>query len=156
MSSKGSHDELTQDVFVRIWDKQSKLAGIESFKGYLFMVTRNVVIDHFRVLKVQQRLGELESSEMASGSDSEKEFLFKQYYGMVWEAVEKLPTGRRKIFKMSIEQGMTLDEIARDLDITRAGVKKQLYAATAFVRQYLQDHGEMSLLLFLFLSLLDR
>jgi RNA polymerase sigma-70 factor (ECF subfamily) len=71
------------------------------------------------------------------------------------EAIEKLPAGRRKILKMSLEQGLSLDEIATGLNITRSGVKKQLYAATSFVRQYLQENGEMSLLLFVFLSLFE-
>ena len=51
---------------------------------------------------------------------------------------------------------LTLDEIAVELKITRAGVKKQLYAATAFVRQYLQEHGEITALLFVFLSLFEQ
>ena len=54
---------------------------------------------------------------------------------------------------MNIYEGLTLDEIAGRLGITRSGVKKQLYAATAFVRQYLQEHGEIGLALFVFLSL---
>jgi RNA polymerase sigma-70 factor (ECF subfamily) len=56
---------------------------------------------------------------------------------------------------MSIDDGKSLDEIAEELNISRAGVKKQLYAATAFVRQYLQEHGEMTVLLFVFLSLFE-
>jgi len=86
-------------------------------------------------------------------NDLENELLFKQYYGMALAAMEKLPPGRRKVLKMSIDEGLTLDEIAAQLGITRSGVKKQLYAATAFVRQYLQEHGEIGLVLVIFLSL---
>ncbi len=64
--------------------------------------------------------------------------------------MEKLPPGRRKVLKMSIDDGLSLDEIATELNISRAGVKKQLYAATAFVRQYLQENGELTVLLFVF------
>jgi RNA polymerase sigma factor (sigma-70 family) len=67
--------------------------------------------------------------------------LFKQYYRIAIEAMEKLPPGRRKVFSMSIDDGLTLDEIAAQLHITRSGVKKQLYAATAFVRQYMRERG---------------
>jgi len=66
-----------------------------------------------------------------------------------------LPPGRRKVLKMSIEDGLSLDEIATKLEITRSGVKKQLYAATSFVRQYLQEHGEITLALVIFLSLFE-
>jgi len=153
--SKENLDELTQDVFVRIWEKRARLSDVESFKGYLFLVTRNLVFNYIRSLKVRQKLRGLEDGEGPVVNDSENELLFKQYYDIALEAIEKLPNGRRQVLKMSIEQGLSLDEIAVQLNITKAGVKKQLYAATAFVRQYLQEHGEISVLLFIFLSLFE-
>jgi RNA polymerase sigma-70 factor (family 1) len=146
-------DELTQDVFVRIWEKRARLMDVESFKGYLFMVTRNVVFNFIRAIRVQRKVKELDETVAVNDHDLENELLFKQYYAMAIEAVEKLPPGRRKVLKMSIYEGLTLDEIAGRLGITRSGVKKQLYAATAFVRQYLQEHGEIGLALVVFLSL---
>lgn len=149
-------DELTQDVFVRIWEKRNRLAGVDIFRSYLFLMTRNVVFNYFKAIKVHQRVRELEEDEMGTaGDDPESELLFKQYYHIALTAIEKLPPGRRKVLKMSIEQGLSLDEIARELDISRSGVKKQLYAATSFIRTYLQEHGEMSVLLFVFLSLFE-
>jgi RNA polymerase sigma-70 factor (family 1) len=149
-------DELTQDVFVRIWEKRERLAGVETFRNYLFLMTRNVVFNYFKALKVHQRVRELEEDEIGeAGNDPESELLFKQYYHIALKAIEKLPPGRRKVLKMSIEQGLSLDEIARELNISRSGVKKQLYAATSYIREYLQEHGEMSLLLFVFISLFE-
>lgn len=153
--AKHTLDELTQDVFVRIWEKRARLEKVESFKGYLFLVTRNVVFNFIRSLKVRQKLNELDESSVPGTEDVEKELLFKQYYRIALEAMNKLPPGRRKVLKMSIDEGLTLDEIAVRLRITRAGVKKQLYAATTFVRQYLQEHGDITLALILFLSLFE-
>jgi RNA polymerase sigma-70 factor (family 1) len=149
-------DELTQDVFVRIWEKRERLTEVESFKSYLFMVTRNVVLNFFRALKVRQKVRELDEGMVVGENDLENELLYKQYYRLAIEAMEKLPPGRRKVLKMSVDERLTLDEIAARLGITRSGVKKQLYAATAFVRQYLQEHGEITLALIIFLSLFDR
>ncbi len=148
-------DELTQDVFVRIWEKRDKLREVESFKKYLFMVCRNVVFNFMRAMKVQRQMRELDESTDRGSDDMENELLFRQYYQIAMDAIELLPAGRKRILKMSIDDGLTLDEIAEQLDISRAGVKKQLYTATAFVRQYLQDHGEMTVLLFVFLSLFE-
>ena len=152
-SSDRVRDELVQDVFVRIWDKRIRLAAVESFKGYLFTVSRNVVFNFIRALKVRQKAKELD--ETVAGEDPENEFLFRQYYRMTLEAIEKLPPGRRKVLKMSINEGLTLEEIAAQLGITRSGVKKQLYAGMTFVRQYLREHGEITLALIIFLSLFE-
>jgi RNA polymerase sigma-70 factor (family 1) len=154
--SRSSLDELTQDVFIRIWEKRAYLAQVESFKPYLFMVTRNVVFNYLRGLKVQQKVQELHEVAERSGAAVEDQLLYKQYYRIALEAMEKLPPGRRKVLKMSIDDGLTLDEIATELKISRAGVKKQLYAATAFVRQYLHEHGEITAVLFVFLSLFEH
>ena len=148
-------DELTQDVFVRIWEKRARLGAVESFKGYLFLVTRNVVFNFIRALKVRQKVKELDESSSPPANDLENELLFKQYYEIALEAMNKLPPGRRKVLKMSIDDGLSLDEIAIELQISRSGVKKQLYAATAYVRQYLQEHGEITLALIIFLSLFE-
>ncbi|HET6256950.1 MAG TPA: sigma-70 family RNA polymerase sigma factor [Puia sp.] len=148
-------DELTQDVFVRIWEKRARLSEVETFKGYLFMVTRNVVFNFIRALKLRRKVRELDEAAVVADDDLENKLLFKLYHGLAVEAMEKLPPGRRKVLKMSLDEGLTLDEIAAQLGISRSGVKKQLYAATAFVRQYLQEHGEISLALVVFLSLFE-
>lgn len=153
--SKRSLDELTQDVFVRIWEKRARLAEVESFKAYLFLVTRNTVFNFIRALKVRQKVRELDDSTAPPSNELENELLFKQYYELALEAMDKLPPGRRKVLKMSIDDGLTLDEIAATLRITRSGVKKQLYAATAYIRQYLQEHGEITLVMIVFLSLFE-
>lgn len=151
-----TRDELTQDVFVRIWEKKEKLAAVDAFKGYLFLVSRNLVFNYIRSLRMRQRLSGPElSSEIAVGENAEAQLLLKQYYHIAAQGMEKLPDGRRKVLKMSIEQGLTLDEIADRLKISRSGVKKQLYAAQDFLRKYIREHGEMSLVLFVFLSLFE-
>ena len=153
--SKDSLDELTQDVFVRIWEKRGHLEKVESFKDYLFFITRNVVFNYLRGLKVQQKIRELDGAPGTGAYETEEQVLFKQYYRIALEAMEKLSPGKRKVLKMSLDDGLSLDEIAAALKISRAGVKKQLYAATAFVRKYLQEHGEITVLLFVFLSLFE-
>ena len=140
-SSARVQSELTQDVFVRVWEKRARLAEVESLKNYLFTVTKHVVLNFIRALKVRRKVMELDETMVGGDNDLENELLFKQYYRIAVEAIEKLPPGRRKVLKLSIDGGLTLDEIAAQLGITRSGVKKQLYAATAFVRQYLQEHG---------------
>ena len=154
--SGDSLDELTQDVFIRIWEKRRQLEKVESFKKYLFLVTRNLVFNYFRSLKIQYKVKELAGVAETGNNGPESQLLYKQYYRIAQEAMDKLPPGRRKVLKMSIDEGLSLDEIALRLKISKAGVKKQLYAATSFVRQYLHDHGELTSLLFVFLSLFDR
>lgn len=156
-SNREDLDELTQDVVVRIWEKREKLQVVDSFRNYLFRVTRNMVFNYIRSLKVQQKLKESRQfAEEPQTADADHRLLFGQYYQITMEAIEMLPAGRKRVLKMSIEEGLTLDEIAERLQISKSGVKHQLYAGTDFVRQYLMQKAGITALLFVFLSLFDQ
>lgn len=149
-------DELTQDVFVRIWEKRHKLTNVESFQNYLFKITKNQVLNYIRGARVQQRIKEAQLlSDEPATDDTDHKVQLNQYYRMAADAIEQLPAGRKQVLKMSIEEGLTLDEIAEKLGISKSGVKNQLYAGIAHVRQYLERNAGISTLLYVFLSLLD-
>lgn len=150
-------DELTQDVFVRLWEKREKLLQVDSFRNYLFGLTRNQVLNYIRSLKMQQKLRDMQQApgELLT-ADADHKVLYSQYYQMAVTAIEQLPAGRKKVVKMSIEEGLSLDEIAERLNISKSGVKHQLYAGMSSVRQYLLEHAGISSSLFLFLALIEN
>lgn len=150
-------DELTQDVFVRIWEKRHKLTNVESFQNYLFKITKNQVLNYIRGCRVQQRIKEAQQlTDEPVTDDTDHKLVLNQYYQMAAEAIEQLPAGRKQVLKMSIDEGLTLDEIAEKLGISKSGVKNQLYAGIAHVRQYLERNAGITTLLYVFLSLLDQ
>ncbi|NML22092.1 RNA polymerase sigma-70 factor [Pseudoflavitalea sp. G-6-1-2] len=150
-------DELTQDVFVRIWEKRHKLTNVESFQNYLFKITKNQVLNYIRGCRVQQRIKEAQQlTDEPFTEDTDHKLVLNQYYQMAAEAIEQLPAGRKQVLKMSIDEGLTLDEIAEKLGISKSGVKNQLYAGIAHVRQYLERNAGITTLLYVFLSLLDQ
>jgi RNA polymerase sigma factor (sigma-70 family) len=155
--SQNGRDELTQDVFVRIWDKRALLAGVDSFKGYLLTITRNLVLNHIKQRKLRRSLSELgPSGEREAAEDTEKYLEGKQLNQLLLEALRKMPKGMGQVLRMDIEKGLSTDEIAAQLRVSRAAVKKQLVKARAFVRKYVRDHGELSVLLIAFLSLFEN
>lgn len=150
-------DELTQDVFVRVWEKRHKLTHVESFQNYLFKITKNQVLNYIRGCRVQQRIKEAQQlSDEPVTEDTDHKVQLSQFYKMASDAIEQLPAGRKQILKMSIEEGLSLDEIADKLGISKSGVKNQLYAGIAHVRQYLERNAGISTMLYVFLSLLDQ
>jgi RNA polymerase sigma factor (sigma-70 family) len=155
--SKSSRDELAQDVFVRIWDKRVLLAGVESFKAYLFTMTRNLGLNRIKERRVRRSLSELgPSGEQEAAEDTEKYLESKRLNQLLLEALRKMPKGMSQVLRMDIEKGLSTDEIAIQLRVSQAAVKKQLVKAKAFVRKYLRDKGELSILLIAFISLFEH
>ena len=143
--SKEETEELIQDVFVKIWENREKLPDVQLFKSYLFKMAKNKLIDQVRHEQIKYRVfAEVKRTKVAFEDITADQSAYKEYYLIVQQAIEKLPTRRKFIFKLSTENGLSHDEIAARLNISKSAVKKQLYNASDFVRNYLAKHGELS------------
>jgi RNA polymerase sigma-70 factor, ECF subfamily len=128
-------DEVTQDVFVRVWQKLSSFRGDAAFSTWLHRLAVNVVIERFRQDATRrQRLHDGEeifetlSAPLRSGDLS-----------MDFEAaLESLPDGAREIFVLHDVEGYKHHEIGTLLDISSGTSKAQLHRARMMLRKYLK------------------
>ncbi|NIT60079.1 MAG: sigma-70 family RNA polymerase sigma factor [Aliifodinibius sp.] len=62
---KNSHENIVQDVFLRIWQHKRGFCGQSTAKTYIFGITKNVLREHFRRIRrqtaIQKRLGQISS-----------------------------------------------------------------------------------------------
>jgi RNA polymerase sigma-70 factor (ECF subfamily) len=127
-------DELTQDVFVRVWQKLGTFRGDSSFTTWLHRLAVNVVIERFRTEQTRrQRLHDGEEIfETLAGPAHSRDL------SMDFEtALEKLPDGAREIFVLHDVEGYKHHEIATLLDISAGTSKAQLHRARMMLRKHL-------------------
>jgi RNA polymerase sigma factor (sigma-70 family) len=140
--------EITQDVFIKIWIARVNLPGINNFSSYLFIITRNEVISALRK-KGREPITPAETLQ-EDGWIPDLQLQYKESYKLLLEGIEALPPVRSRVFKMSRLEGLTYDEIGARLNISRNGVKDHIVKALLFLRNYLSTHtGEMLLILIL-------
>jgi RNA polymerase sigma-70 factor (ECF subfamily) len=133
----GGHDadELTQDVFVRVWQKLGSFRGDSAFSTWLHRLAVNVVIERFRANTVRrQRLHDGEQifeslSAPARSGDLSMDFE---------TALTKLPDGAREIFVLHDVEGYKHHEIATLLEISAGTSKAQLHRARMMLRRHLR------------------
>ncbi|MCO5238400.1 MAG: RNA polymerase sigma-70 factor [Chitinophagaceae bacterium] len=143
--SKEETEDILQEIFIKIWENREKLSEVNSLKNYLFRFAKNKLLDNIRHLQVRQRvLSEIRRTRDVSGNITADQYTYREYYQLVQQAIEKLPPKRKLIFQLNIENGLSLDEIAGQLNISRSVVQKQIYKASYFVRDYLFKHSEPS------------
>ena len=133
MTAGRDADELTQDVFVRLWQKLATFRGDSSFTTWLHRLAVNVVIERFRTDQVRRgRLIDGEDIfEMLPGPAQTRDL------GMDFEAaLEKLPDGR-EIFVLHDVEGYKHHEIATLLEISAGTSKAQLHRARMMLRKHL-------------------
>jgi RNA polymerase sigma-70 factor (ECF subfamily) len=128
-------DELTQDVFVRVWQKLGTFRGDSAFATWLHRLAVNVVIERFRTDQTRRaRLMDGEGVfETLPGPAQTRDL------GLDFEAaLEKLPDGAREIFVLHDVEGYKHHEIASMLDISAGTSKAQLHRARMMLRKHLK------------------
>lgn len=127
-------DELTQDVFVRVWQKLATFRGDASFTTWLHRLTVNIVIERFRSEQTTRRRmldGDAVFATLCGPSVSHD-------LPMDFEAaLEKLPDGAREIFVLHDVEGYKHHEIGTLLGIAPGTSKAQLHRARMMLRKHL-------------------
>ena len=137
-------EELTQDVFVRAWEKLHLFRGESSFGTWLHRMTVNVVLNARK--SDGRRQSRFEESEDDNGIDSVASSSTSGTVGMplppgdlldLEEAIGKLPPGARRVFVLHDVEGYKHEEIAEMLGVTTGATKAQLHRARLLLREAL-------------------
>jgi RNA polymerase sigma-70 factor (ECF subfamily) len=138
--------EITQDVFLRVWHKKEVLTEVIDFNNYLFVLGKNQIISAMRKKLISPTSADpIEAAEELLVPDKQLEY--KQIYHELMEAIDKLPPTRKMVFKLSRLEGLTYDEIATQLSISKNTVKEHIVLALSFLRTHLHKHNELLILL---------
>lgn len=145
-------EELTQDVFIQIWEKRDKLAEVKSFENYLFIVSRNLIISHIRKKLVEtDTLKDQKLQELFLKPD--EQFEFQELVKIINEGAALLPEPRRSVFLLSRMEGKDADYISKKLGLATRTVRWHLMHALNFLRNYLHNHHIISFLIIILLGL---
>ncbi len=128
-------DELTQDVFVRVWQKLGSFRGDAAFSTWLHRLAVNVVIERFRADTVRrQRLRDGDEIFDTLAAPARSRDLAMDFE----TALTTLPDGAREIFVLHDVEGYKHHEIATLLEISAGTSKAQLHRARLMLRRQLR------------------
>lgn len=138
-------EELTQDVFVRIWEKLPLFRGESAFTTWMHSLAVNVVLSarktealDFRRRAEQGGEGddEMETWDVGAGPD---QVSFSGERIDLERAIARLPVGARRVFVLHDVEGYKHEELAGMLGITAGGSKAQLHRARLLLRRALMS-----------------
>ncbi|TDQ07337.1 RNA polymerase sigma factor [Pedobacter metabolipauper] len=142
---KEDTEELLHDIFMKIWERKEELPKIKSFNSYLYRMAKNKLVNLHEHKKVKEKAFNyiIHHSEV-SGNHADDNYIYSQYREIIHQAIDALPPKRKRIFEMSSYEELSQDEIAKELKISKSMVKKQLYAATRHIKEYLRIHADLT------------
>lgn len=146
-------EELVQEAFVKLWIHRKKLKQDLSFNAYIFTIVKHLAFDFLKKAAQEEELkAALLENYTPLYNPVESRISYKECEEAAVKAIHRLSPKRQLIYKLSREKGMTYDEIASHLGISKNTVKEQIAQATKSIKEYLYMHTDIALVFF-FISL---
>lgn len=139
--SKTVAEEITEDVFLKIWSRRSTLNETENFSAYLFRIARN---ETYKVLKQIAKNYKIvllsENNEPIANENSEDYVIGKELATLLQKAIDRLPHQQKQVYRLMKEEELKRSEVAELLQIQPETVKFHLAQAMKNIRTFVMLH----------------
>lgn len=140
--------DITQEVFLIIWDNRQNLTKVASPENYLFILTRNRIVAEFRKKVKLSALEDLGQTSATIDLTPNRLLENKEMSALIQSALNQMTAQRRKVFELGKMEGLKYEEIAEKLQISPNTVKVHMVQALSFIRSFIRSSG----VIFLFLK----
>lgn len=150
--SKEKSEEIVQEAFLRIWRDRNNLNPDLSFNSYLLTISKNLIVDCVRKNSVESFFkSSLIRKWESSNNYVENEVVTNELKEVVNEAINNLPSKRRRIFTLVRYENLSYSEISKRLGVSKKTIESQMTKAQKSIRNYLQLHYRYGTVIFLFI-----
>ena len=141
-------DDLVQDAFILAFVSLKDLKNTHRFSQWLTSITTNLVLkyqekgkryDFISLSDVEEEF----STVLEDGNTSKQSISYEE----IMSAIDSLPEGYKKIFNMSVLDGLSHQEISELLDIAPHSSSSQLSRAKAMLRNILSPRAILIIVL---------
>lgn len=134
----GECEELTQDVFITVWDNRKKLKE-DRLKSYLAVIARNKVFSHLR--KNREELPLEDDILIYDNENIELKIEQKELSRLLDEALGKLSEEHEELFVRHYYYGQTVSDAAAAMGINGSTAKSWLKRGREKLREILTEKG---------------
>lgn len=131
-------DDIAQLVFIKLWTKRTMLAQVRNFDTYLYTITKNTILNHIasrKALMIDITDIPNVSTDNASPLDQIEASDMQLLIDMV---VGNMPPQRQTVYRMSREDGLSNEQIAKTLGLQKKTVENHLNLALGDIRKVLK------------------
>jgi RNA polymerase sigma-70 factor (family 1) len=132
-------EELTQDIFIKVWQNREILNTLDSFVDYLFIISRNYLISYIR-----KRIREADPADPETLADElgvpDRQLQVKELEGLIGSGIARMPAQQQAVFRLSRQEGLSYEEIASRLAISKSTVKWHIIAGLNSLKQFIRQY----------------
>jgi RNA polymerase sigma-70 factor, ECF subfamily len=135
-------DDLTQETFVKVGRALAKGTTPEHFRGWLYQIARNTIIDFVtesrRFVPLDDSIVNRETGNSERYDSCDTEFR-KQLFSYTLKVIETLPAEDREALTLTEVDGLSREELAGELGISLTAAKSRVHRARAKLRKTVQE-----------------
>lgn len=127
-------EDITQDVFVRIYEKSASLQSEDKLQSWLYQIARNAIIDYYRTKKTSSEIPELDEIV-----DDTKNNVLTDLSECLRPMINKLPDHYKEAIILYEFEGKIHKEIALAQGISLSGSKTRVQRGREMLKKILTD-----------------
>jgi RNA polymerase sigma-70 factor (family 1) len=120
-------EDITQEIFIKIWNDRATLPQLMSVRSYLFTIGRNHAFNFLKRAGVDQHAkSEILKHYCTDSNSLENTIHARDYQRYLTKLLHELTSQDREVFRLCRQEGKSYDETAELLGISRNTVKKHM------------------------------
>ena len=128
--------DITQDVFIKLYEKRQILQIHTSLKSYLYTSVRNRCLDHIKLHKIRElHKTQIYNSISENVEEESTEVMQSELQAKINVAIASLPDRNREIFRLNRIDGLTNQEIADELNLSKRTVETHISNALKKIKE---------------------
>lgn len=133
-------EDAVHDIFLKLWLKRATLDPSLSIKSYLFTCLKNHILNMIRTKK-NRILKHIQAAQYRTDAPDTVEdiFVFNEQWTQFIKEVAALSARKRTILELNILEGLSPDEIAKQLNISANTVRIYLSQSTRHIKATLKE-----------------
>ena len=143
LANQAEAEDITQDVFLKAYERFGELRDSKSVGGWLKTVATNLSLNHLSRYRSRwsffsDLLGEETEIQFPASDDVEADLARAERRELVEQALQALPTAQRVPLVLFHMEGLQYDEIAAKLGVSMGKVKTDIFRARETLRRKLR------------------
>ena len=143
--SREEAEDLTQDIFVKLYGSLSKYDFARSFPAWFMTLAKNQLIDAYRRTRWEKRQRDdfdERTAAAASADDPERGLAFEETRRVLWDGLNRLPPDIRMAVILKEIQGKSYEETAEIMGLPVGTAKSRVSRGRLQLARHLRDHKE--------------
>lgn len=148
LKSEAEAEEIVDEVFLKLWLRDSNALPVKNLNYYLQTLTRNRCLDVLRRKMLENRV-DLRAAITwhEDHNETEELILMNDTKKVIEKGIALLPPQQKQVYQMCREEGLKYEQVAERLQLSPATVQTHMKLALKFLRAYVQQHTDIAALL---------